>query len=127
MKEVMKNCIVRKKEGSTAIRINEANEMLRKKGSETPTVNPSPYRMPHQLMIIPAIPLKTHPPPAREIHRVTEEGVCMRRKSLVVKNMTYKMQQEPKDRAKNEQKEVTNKTIQMNKEKSKGVGPASAQ
>lgn len=60
MKEVMKNCITRKTAGSTSIRINESNQLLRKPVTEPTTANPSQYKMPHQMMITPSIPQKIH-------------------------------------------------------------------
>ncbi|KAI3893946.1 hypothetical protein MKX03_020130, partial [Papaver bracteatum] len=112
MQEAMINCIVRKTEGSTAIRIDESNQMLRKKTTDQTISHPSHYRMPRQLMISPSIPQKNHPPPARAFHRVTEEGVHLRRKSLEITNMSHKQQQEAKDRARIEQREEQTKTIQ---------------
>ncbi|KAI3846806.1 hypothetical protein MKW92_001705, partial [Papaver armeniacum] len=112
MKEVMKNCIVRKIKEVQTIGIDDSNQMLRRTNTEQSSQNRSPYRLPHQLMISPAISQKTHPPSAREFHRVTEEGVHLRRKSLVVANKTYKLQQEAKDRARTEQREAQTETSQ---------------
>ncbi|KAI3881137.1 hypothetical protein MKX03_010150, partial [Papaver bracteatum] len=112
MKEAMKNCIVRKTEGSTAIRIDDSNHLLRRTSTDQPTTNPSPYRIPHQLMISPPIPLKIHPPPARDVHRVTDEGVRLRRKSLVIANMVHKLQNEAKHRARTEHMDTKTKASQ---------------
>ncbi|KAI3892177.1 hypothetical protein MKX03_036782, partial [Papaver bracteatum] len=112
MKEAMKNCIVRKTEESTSIRIDDSNHFLMRTSTDQPTTNPSPYRMPHQFMISPPIPLKIHPPPARYFHRVTEEGVRLRRKSLAIANMAHKLQNEAKDRARTEHKDAKTKASQ---------------
>ncbi|KAI3868583.1 hypothetical protein MKW92_040508, partial [Papaver armeniacum] len=112
MQEEIKNCIVRKTQGSTAIRIDSTNNLLRKPGAEPTTEHPSPYRLPHQMMITPPIPQKNHPSPARESQRVTEEGVHLRRKSLSLANTIYKLQQEAKSRDKGEQHEEQKQTSQ---------------